>query len=576
MPIGRDRKLPSGTKLIALAIAAVVLPTIVLFVVQYRSLAELQNKTRAAAHDNLRQASQNIARRIKEDLGDLATQSFRSIDPREIREENLDQIENIFAATRALHPEIDQIFLVSHCGCRGKRFALFYSSNAVVRVADSQFKSSSVTTQIIEEYNRAVAARSPAESGPDLAFAQSGCSILPGAQANQLQLHIFQPLSAGSQDAPFGFAGIALDQSFIEGGYLPRAMPELLRSMDAGSTGSALALGILDENSRELYSNKAGTADYEIKTQFAPVFPNWQVAIGYNGTTVEALARDNFRKGLMLVFFVLSLLMLGIALILRATAREMRLAQAKSTFVSNVSHELKTPLALIRLFGETLELDRLNGPEKAHEYYRIINAESRRLTQLIDNILDFSKIEAGRKQYHFARCNIADVVDDVLNTYKYRLLDTGFELTVDLKRDLPAALIDRDAISQVVLNLIDNAVKYSTEVKNVVVRTMEQDGSIIIEVSDSGIGIPRSEHKRIFEKFYRVNTGSVHNTKGSGLGLAVVKHIVEAHQGQVRVESGPGKGSRFTVMIPAVTAEPATGRQRREATGYTLAEGADN
>src|SRR6516164_9589789 len=109
MPIGRDRKLPSGTKLIALAIAAVVLPTIVLFVVQYRSLVELQNKTRAAAHESLRQRSQNIARKVKEDLGDLATQSFRSIDPRDISEENLDQVQNSFAAARQSHPEIDQI-----------------------------------------------------------------------------------------------------------------------------------------------------------------------------------------------------------------------------------------------------------------------------------------------------------------------------------------------------------------------------------------------------------------------------------------------------------------------------------
>jgi signal transduction histidine kinase len=576
MPTRWDIKLPSGTKLIALAIAAVALPTIVLFVVQYRSLVELQNKTRAAAHESLRQRSQNIARKVKEDLGDLATQSFRSIDPRDISEENLDQVQNSFAAARQSHPEIDQIFLVSHCGCRGKRFALFYSADAVVRISDSQFKSSSVTAQIVEEYNRAVSVRPPAESKQDLAFAQSGCSMLPGGPADQLQLHIFRPLSSGAEDPPFGFAGIALSQSFIEGVYLPRTMPELLREADASFTGSGLALGIFDEKTRELYSNKTGRTNYEMKTGLGPVFPNWQAAIGYSGTTVEDLARDNFRKGLMLVFFLLSLLILGIALILRATTREMRLAQAKSAFVSNVSHELKTPLALIRLFGETLELDRVKSPEKAPEYYRIITAESRRLTQLIDNILDFSKIEAGRKQYELARCNIADVVEDVLSTYKYQLLNTGFELTADVRRDLPAALIDRDAISQVVLNLVDNAVKYSTDVKKVVVRTLERDGNIIVEVSDSGIGIPRSEHKKIFEKFYRVSTGSVHNTKGSGLGLAVVKHIVEAHRGQVLVESSPGKGSRFTVLIPSLRAEPATEQQRRDATGYTLAEGPDN
>jgi signal transduction histidine kinase len=262
-------------------------------------------------------------------------------------------------------------------------------------------------------------------------------------------------------------------------------------------------------------------------------------------------------------------------LTLRATAREMKLAQAKSTFVSNVSHELKTPLALIRLFAETLELGRVKSGDKAKEYYRIINNESRRLTQLINNILDFSKIEAGRKEYEFVESDITEVVEEVIRSYEYQIINAGFELNAQIEHDLPLVSIDRDAISQAVLNLINNAVKYSDESKEITVQVRLRDRSVAIEVADKGIGIPRSEQDKIFEKFYRVSTGLVHNTKGSGLGLALVKHIVEAHDGKIIVESAPGKGSRFTMMIP-VNGAVATTKEMKLDGGYKVAKSSNN
>jgi signal transduction histidine kinase len=308
---------------------------------------------------------------------------------------------------------------------------------------------------------------------------------------------------------------------------------------------------------------------------FAPAFPQWKLALGYKNTTIEQLARGNFTKNLLLTLLLLSILILGIILTLRATSREMKLAEAKSTFVSNVSHELKTPLALIRLFAETLELGRVKSAEKAHEYHRIINSESRRLTQLINNILDFSKIEAGRKEYQFVESDVAEVVEDVLKSYDYQITSAGFELTTDIAADLPPVAIDRDAISQALLNLVNNAVKYSDDVKKISVRMRRRDGFVAIEVADHGIGIPRAEQEKIFEKFYRVSTGLVHDTKGSGLGLALVKHIVEAHKGNIQLESAPGRGSRFTMLIPAngvgAAAEPV-----KFDGGYPIAEGANH
>jgi signal transduction histidine kinase len=243
-------------------------------------------------------------------------------------------------------------------------------------------------------------------------------------------------------------------------------------------------------------------------------------------------------------------LLCGIALTIRATDREARLAQAKSNFVANVSHELKTPLSLLSLFSEILELGRVKNEEKKMEYYRIIRHESRRLNKMIDNILDFSKIEAGRKTYNFADGDMAEVIETVLSSYRYQIINSGFDVQTNIQPDLPPVLIDGDAMAQAISNLLDNAIKYSGEVKQLSITTETVRSDLSIEIADQGIGIPRAEQIKIFEKFYRVGNGLVHDVKGSGLGLSLVKHIVEAHKGTISVESDVGKGSRFTILLP--------------------------
>jgi len=259
----------------------------------------------------------------------------------------------------------------------------------------------------------------------------------------------------------------------------------------------------------------------------------------------------------------------------RAAMRELKLAEVKQTFVSNVSHELKTPLALIRLFAETLELGRAKTTEKAQEYYRIIHHESRRLSQLIDNILDFSRIEAGSREYRFVSMDLVEVVRTVVASYEYQIRAGGFDLATYLGAGVPRVHADPDAISQAILNLLNNAVKYSDKMRQITVSVRAAGSMVLVEVADRGIGIPVSEQKRVFEKFYRVSTGLVHETKGSGLGLALVKHIVEAHHGSVSVESAPGKGSRFTIALPAPIELPSESVER-EPEGELLAQGVDH
>ncbi|HXP23210.1 MAG TPA: HAMP domain-containing sensor histidine kinase, partial [Candidatus Sulfotelmatobacter sp.] len=272
--------------------------------------------------------------------------------------------------------------------------------------------------------------------------------------------------------------------------------------------------------------------------------------IKYPGTTVADIGA-RFSRNNYTILAALSLLMIGgIFLTYRNISREMKLARLKSDFVANVSHELRTPLALIRLYAETLELGRLNAKERYQEYFRIIREESERLSALINNILDFSRIEAGRKEYEFKETNLAELVRSTLDSYRFQIEQNGFAFEENISPDIPPVNVDREAIARSLLNLVNNALKYSKDRKFIGVSLYRANGSVKLEVCDHGIGIPPNEQEKIFEKFYRCGDPLVHNIKGSGLGLSLVRHIVRAHGGDVQVESAPEKGSKFTIALP--------------------------
>lgn len=250
------------------------------------------------------------------------------------------------------------------------------------------------------------------------------------------------------------------------------------------------------------------------------------------------------------IAFIDALLGAGLVLVYNNVRRELHLSRLKSDFVANVSHELKTPLALIRLFAETLELGRVPSDDRKRQYYQVINKESQRLTQLINNILDFSRIEAGRKEYRFAATDVGRIVHEVVEAYRFPIEQQGFALEVAVADDLSEVEVDKEALAQALLNLVNNAIKYSRDEKRIVISARRDGERVLVTVADQGIGIAKSEQRKIFEKFYRAEDSLVHETKGSGLGLALVKHIMEAHGGSVELDSAPGKGSRFTLALP--------------------------
>jgi signal transduction histidine kinase len=283
----------------------------------------------------------------------------------------------------------------------------------------------------------------------------------------------------------------------------------------------------------------------------SPLVPAWRVSIRPRdpGIVSRYVVQQRWIYGTMLTLLVAGMV-LGVVLVGRDLSRERRLAQLRTDFVANVTHELKTPLTSIRMFAETLQQGRTSNEAERQESLDVIVGETQRLTRLINTVLDFSKIERGQKQYRMADVEVSEVVRSALNTLKYSLAEKGFTLEAEIEPRVRATG-DADALEQAVLNLVDNAVKYSRHTRWVRIGLWSEDQLVFLRVSDKGIGIPEGEKRRIFEKFYRSRTGTDGDVGGAGLGLTVVQHIVSAHGGRIEVESKVGEGSSFTIVLPA-------------------------
>jgi signal transduction histidine kinase len=352
--------------------------------------------------------------------------------------------------------------------------------------------------------------------------------------------------------------GLVFDPCYLKNNFFPEMLADFVKKKKTEQGGNDIAVIIYTTDQMDMSDLKplasAGwdAGKPEVIKKFDDTFRGLAMGVKFHGTSLEAMSRTWIRNGFLILGFLSLMMIAGIALTKHMVGKEIAVAKLKSDFVSNVSHELRTPLALIRLYAETLELGRITTREKKHQYYRIIRKESERLTALINNILDFSRIEAGRKEYEFRETDIADLVRNTLDSYRYQIEQQGFALEEAIDTELPAVRIDREAIARALVNLVNNALKYSKDEKYIGVKLYRDNGSVKLEVADHGIGIARRDQGKIFEKFYRAGDPLVHNTKGSGLGLSLVRHITEAHGGAIEVESSPGAGSKFVMSLPLV------------------------
>ncbi len=286
-----------------------------------------------------------------------------------------------------------------------------------------------------------------------------------------------------------------------------------------------------------------------LATPLTGIFPSMHIDIAES-----PIQRQKARATRETIYLVVSCLMFlsivgaGLVLITRLI-RDLHVKQLRTDFMSAFSHELKTPLTLIRLYTETLQNDDEISPATRNSYCQIISRESERLSRLLERLLTARKIEQGENQYMMATGNLGDTVTQTVDSYADHLRNRGFAVNIDISASLPPIRFDSEAVSQAVLNLMDNARKYSGDARYIGVRLYRvRSESIVLEVEDHGVGIPADEHQKIFNGFYRVSSSS--SRQGFGLGLFLVRHIMAAHNGSVEVESEPEKGSRFRLVFP--------------------------
>jgi two-component system phosphate regulon sensor histidine kinase PhoR len=327
-------------------------------------------------------------------------------------------------------------------------------------------------------------------------------------------------------------------------GYLVRVeLPQLF----ANEEGKQL-YNVVDEDNRRIYGpSLARSGDYLVGRRFPTTLYQWRLQVApKQAPLLEQKNRSRRFNEVGLIGLSFIIIIAGVIFFVYAAEKERHLNELKSEFIANVSHELKTPLSVVRMFGEMLLTKRVKSPEKQQEYLEIICRESERLTALIENVLDFATLERGKIRYELKERDLGEVVSRAIETFRYRIEKEGTEVRLERRGELPTVALDEQAILLAVINLLDNAVKYGEgSAVEVVVEAKERE--VQVRVRDHGKGIPAKDLERVFERFYR-SQGTT--ARGSGIGLSLVQHIVEAHGGRAWAEQAPGGGAIVAFSLP--------------------------
>jgi signal transduction histidine kinase len=539
----------------ALAIA-VAIPVAVLFYFQFRSLGDLEKTSTVVLQQLSHETADALTAGIDEELKAPYIRVLVRIAQARTEPLDLPWIDMVFEENLKHSPFIDEYYVWS--GVSPETGLLVYDRESVSRPPDARFRhDAELERQLVPRLRELAAHRRVIVTMQE--------SIDGKPRYVQAQLRFNNP----ARDELTSFVGFSVDPERLRREY----MPSSLRGMMAGIQGPTgfppLVVTLVDHSDRVIFDSSGHPTrmfveerkfpliffDSELLEYAAPLEMHreiWRLHVGYGNQSIAQIVRANTRPQVVLITVLAVGMAIGVFFVAIAGAREMRLAELRSNFVSSVSHDLKTPLALIQLFAETLEVGRVKSTERAFEYYRIINSEARKLTSLIDNILDFSKMEAGLRPYRVGQADLVEVTRRVLARLDDQFTHHRFEVHYEQTADTLPVTIDAHAVGQAIENLLTNAMKYSGASRDIFVRVGVgvDEGQGSVAVTDRGIGIPRRHQRRIFRKFYRIPTDAATGPQGCGLGLAIVEHTMRAHGGRVRVESEPGHGSTFTLSFP--------------------------
>ena len=341
-----------------------------------------------------------------------------------------------------------------------------------------------------------------------------------------------------------GILGVKINNGYLENDLLNNIIKVIHSGERANFTISNLT-------GRIIYGKKSLSEEFPKTTAFFENnFPPWRIEAYSIETKVPGLIGLHKSFYFWTILTLILILSFGVVLIVRTVAHEMDVLKIKSDFVSSVSHEFKTPLTSIKTLTERLMEGKVKDQAKMNQYFSVISQDTDKLTRLVGNILDFAKIEEGKKEYDFEETDIAEWLDQTIENFRKENLQREINIHTRIPADIPYLKIDKNALALAFNNLLDNAIKVSTKNNKIEVIVIRKKNNLIIKVKDYGIGIPHDELDKIFEKFYQGSNAIRLSTKGTGLGLTLVRHTIEAHGGEVFVESKVDQGSTFTLLLP--------------------------
>jgi len=550
-----------GIRLAAGLAIVVAIPMAVLFYFQFKLMNDIETTSAVVLRQLSSETADSLTRAIEDYLKRPHISVLLRITQRQTEPLDLPFIEPVLNDALEESPFVESFFVWTEVGPQSNTWLVFDHASKALPTGDiARFREDKVVgAQLLRRLRELV------KITPTRAIVAFTETINGRPHYVQAQLRFEGP----KRERMTSVIAFAVDAEKLRARFIPAVLRDWLASVQQPSGFPHLETEVLDENGVRIYAShpeRSGHVtpvdersfpiiffDKELLEFAAPYEQHreiWGLRTSYGPRPIPEIVSASTRPQLALMIVLAVAMGLGVFLVAGAAAREVRVAELKSNFVASVSHDLKTPLALIQLFAETLELGRVRTPERAQEYYRIINGEAKKLTRLIENILDFSRMEAGLRPYRMEPADLSESVNKVLARMETQFSQGNFAVTPNIEPDLPRILADEGAAEQAIENLLVNAMKYSGDAKHIEVAARRVNGHIVVSVTDHGIGITRREQGRIFRKFYRVQRELSGGPQGTGLGLAIVDHTMRGHGGFVRVESEPDQGSTFSLHFP--------------------------